>query len=159
MISDSHLPDSGEAWTFLQELVEQCLAPVDMVLHAGDLVAPELLQVFADCPVYAVRGNMDPASPGVPIKRVVEVGSFRIGLIHGWGAPEGLEERLLPEFAGEEIDCLVYGHSHRPVCHRRNGILLFNPGSPTDRRSSPFHTVGLLEVDSEGIRGQILRLD
>ena len=159
VLSDSHLPDTAEAWEFLSELVAHCFAGVDLILHAGDLVAPELLQAFGDCPVYAVRGNMDPASPDILVKRVVEVGGVRIGLIHGWGAPGGIEDRILAEFPVGSIDCLVYGHSHHPVCHHRHGILLFNPGSPTDRRRMAYHSVGLLEVSNGQVRGEIIRLD
>lgn len=143
---------------FLLDLVEQYLAPVDMILHAGDLVAPALLHVFGECPVHGVRGNMDPVSPGVPVKKVLRVGGFNIGLIHGWGPPEGIEARVLAEFPDTPLDCLVYGHTHRPVCVRRNGILFLNPGSATDRRGADFHSVGLLNVGAT-LDGSILRLD
>ena len=158
VLSDTHLPGSGEAVAFLQDLVEHCLAPVDMILHAGDLVDPELLHVFGDCPVHAVRGNMDPATPGVPVKKLLEVRGFSIGLMHGWGPPQGLEQRILNEFSGVKLDCLVYGHSHRPVCMVRDGMLILNPGSATDRRGMSFHSVGLIEVGHR-IKGSIIRID
>ncbi len=158
VLSDTHLPDSVDAHAFLDNLVENVLAPVDMILHAGDLVAPELLDAFADYPVHAVRGNMDPPIKGVPIKKVINVGGFTIGLIHGWGPPEGIEERAYAEFSSTSLDCLVYGHSHQPACHHDDGVLFFNPGSATDRRSMEYYSVGLLEIDSD-IRGTIIRLD
>jgi len=158
VISDTHLPDSADAQAFLVDLIENILEPVDMILHAGDLVAPDLLAAFAGYPFHAVRGNMDPAAPGVPMKKVINVGGFTIGLIHGWGPPEGIEERILTEFSATSLDCLVYGHSHRPACHRREGILFFNPGSATDRRLTEFHSVGLLEIGDD-IRGTIIRID
>ena len=158
VLSDTHLSDSDDAQAFLLELVESVLAPVDMILHAGDLVAPDLLSVFDDYPLHAVRGNMDPAIPGVPIKKVIDVGGFSIGMMHGWGPSEGIEERIYAEFSSTPLDCLVYGHSHRPACHRRDGVLFFNPGSATDRRRMAYHSVGLLEVGSD-IRGTIIPLD
>lgn len=158
VLSDTHLPDSADAHNFLHQLIDDVLAPVDMILHVGDLVAPELLAVFSDYPLHAVRGNMDPPSPGVPIKKVIDVGGFVIGLIHGWGPVDGIEERIEKEFFGQSLDCLVYGHSHEPVCHRRDGVLYFNPGSATDRRNMSYHSVGLLEVGAE-IRGTIIRID
>ncbi len=158
VLSDTHLTDCIEAQLFLEELVATKLAPVDLIIHAGDLVAPGLLDVFRDCPVHAVRGNMDPASPGLPFKKTFVVGGFTIGLIHGWGPPEGLEGRILGEFSHVRLDCLVHGHSHVASCFRHDGILFFNPGSATDRRRMPFHSVGLLEIDTE-IRGKIIRLD
>ena len=158
VFSDTHLTDSADAQAFLLHLLNNVLAPVDMILHAGDLVSPELLNIFDGYPMHAVRGNMDPAIPGVPLKKVIQVKDFTIGLIHGWGPPEGIEERVYREFDDVALDCLVYGHSHRPVCHHRDGLLLFNPGSATDRRDTEYHSVGLLELD-ETIRGTVIRLD
>ncbi len=158
VLSDTHLPDSGDAQSYLLDLIENVLAPVDMILHAGDLVAPELLSVFNDYPTHVVRGNMDSATPGVPLKKIINVGGFTIGLIHGWGPPGGLEERVYREFSSVPLDCLVYGHSHCPACHRRDGVLFFNPGSATDRRNMAYHSVGLLEIGDD-VRGTIIRLD
>ncbi len=158
VLSDTHLRDSTEAHNFLRSLVEEVLAPVDLILHAGDLVSPALLNAFYDYPFHAVRGNMDPVSKGIPFKQVIHVREFAIGLIHGWGAVAGLEARAQDEFAGTPIDCLVYGHSHRPACHRHNGILFFNPGSATDKRSVDYPSVGLLQITDE-ICGTIIRLD
>jgi putative phosphoesterase len=158
VFSDTHLPDSADAQAFLLHLLNNVLAPVDMILHAGDLVSPELLNIFDGYPMHAVRGNMDPAIRGVPLKKVIHVKDFTIGLIHGWGPPEGIEDRVCREFDDVALDCLVYGHSHRPACHHRDGLLLFNPGSATDRRDTEYHSVGLLELD-ETIRGTVIRLD
>ena len=107
VLSDTHLPGSGDAQAFLRDLIENILAPVDMILHAGDLVAPDLLSVFDDYPAHVVRGNMDPPTPGVPLKKIINVGGFTIGLIHGWGPPGGLEERVYAEFSSVSLDCLV----------------------------------------------------
>ena len=158
VLSDTHLPDSIDAQDFLLDLIEGVLAPVDMVLHAGDLIASDLLSIFDDYPVHAVRGNMDPATPGVPIKKIIDIGGFTIGMIHGWGPPEGIEERIYTEFSSVSLDCLVYGHSHRPACHRRDGVLFFNPGSASDRRNMLYRSVGLLEIGND-IQGTIVRLD
>jgi putative phosphoesterase len=158
VLSDTHFNASAEALAFIAELADTHFAQVDLILHAGDIVAPEILLGFTHCPVLAVRGNMDPASPDLPVRRVLEVSSARIGLTHGWGPPADLETRLLQEFAGVDLDVLIYGHSHRPACCYRNGILLFNPGSAGDRRQMPCHTVGILDI-GDTVRGEIIRLD
>lgn len=157
VISDTHL-SGGHGMAVLDEIRRQHWPKVDLVLHAGDLVDPDILNILAPLPVHAVRGNMDPSVPGLPYKRIIPVGEKRIGLIHGWGAPEGIEDRILAEFRGESLDCLVYGHSHFPVCHARNGILLFNPGSATSPRRAAGPSVGLIEVGQQ-ICGRILPLD
>lgn len=158
VLSDTHLAEGGASLARLVDLSDRHFRGVDLILHAGDLTAPGLLAAFAPCPVIAVRGNMDPASPGIPVKRLIPVEGHLIGLIHGWGPPAGLVRRILPEFAGARLSCLVFGHSHQPMCRRQGDLLLFNPGSATDRRQAPCHTVGLLDVGAD-IRGTIIPLD
>lgn len=158
VLSDTHIQDPGRAFSFMQDLLNECFHGADMILHAGDMLHPDVLLAFAGRTIHAVRGNMDPSVSGIPHRKIIEAGRFRIGLIHGWGSPDKLEDRVLREFHGDRIDCLVYGHSHQPVCHRRDGILVFNPGSPTDRRRAPYHSVGILEV-SDRIEGRIIPLD
>lgn len=158
VISDTHIVDAWRDDSLLNSIQEQHFQGVDLVLHAGDLVDSQILTQFTACPVMAVCGNMDPPAVDLPMQRVITAGPFRIGLVHGWGAPKGLEQRLLKEFSDENIDCLVYGHSHMPTCRWHREQLLFNPGSPTDRRDAPFHSVGILEIDDK-IQGRIIPLD
>jgi putative phosphoesterase len=133
---------------------------VEMILHAGDHVIPDLDSCFTGLPYYGVSGNMDPVDSFLPQKRIVEVGSVRIGMTHGWGPVGGIEERVMDSFRDDAIDVLVYGHSHRPVCRRIDSVLLLNPGSPTDRRSSPFHSVAVLDIDGKmNINAEIIALD
>ena len=155
VISDTHLNCSDRR---LEEIVENHLKDVDVILHAGDLVCLDVLSVFKGKDIYAVSGNMDyPEVREVfPGKRIVELGGHRIGLIHGWGAPQGIERKIRAEF-DDDISCLVYGHTHRAANEVMDDVLYFNPGSPTDRRFSPFTSVGILEV-GEMIRGRIIKL-
>lgn len=159
VLSDTHLVSLADAADLSEFLLAGPFAGVDAILHAGDMVVPQFVDCFHPVPCYAVRGNMDEAVPGVPGKRVIGFGGKRIGLIHGWGARSGLEKRVIAEFTDKNIDCLVYGHSHFPVCRKEGELLLFNPGSPVDRRSAPKHTVGILTIDERGIKGEIIALD
>ena len=158
VLADTHLSDCREARLFMGRLVEQYFQGVSLILHAGDIVVPELLQALLPVPVYAVRGNMDPASVETPPKRLISVGGVTIGLIHGWGAPAGIVERIRPEFSQVSLDCLVYGHTHEPCCRLQGGVLLFNPGSACDRRRMAYESVGLLEIEKGRIHGKILPL-
>jgi hypothetical protein len=159
VLSDTHLSDDAGARRFLHSLAERHFAGVDLILHAGDIVVPELLVALAPYPVCAVRGNMDAAACGLPYKRIVTVAGVRIGLIHGWGPAGDLVPRLLGEFPMEKLDALVFGHTHEPMCRREGGLLLFNPGSATQRRRMPHTSVGLLEIDAGRIAGKIIQLD
>lgn len=159
VFSDTHLVDPRTGIPFLEHLLQCYLPDADMVLHAGDLVHPDLLLAFAPLPVYPVRGNLDPPCDGVPDKRVIKAAGFRIGLIHGWGRGRAVEFNAASSFAGVPLDVLVYGHSHWPVCHRRDGVLFLNPGSCTDRRHAPRHTFGALELTGDGVLGRIIAID
>ena len=88
----------------------------------------------------------------------MQLDEVQVGMVHGWGAPNGIEKRVLNSFSSTDIDVLVFGHSHRPVCRKVGSVLLFNPGSPTDRRSAPYHSVGILHIGSE-VMGEIIRID
>ena len=156
VISDTHLcrPDDR-----LLAVVRKHFQNAELILHAGDLVDLSVLEAFGEVPVLGVCGNMDPPPVGarMPDQRLLEVGRFRIGLIHGWGTPHGLEERVRGKFGN--VDCIVYGHSHYPANHVRDGILFFNPGTACDRRWSVSNSVGILEVGEDSIAGRIIALE
>lgn len=158
VISDTHLADLSTGIDFLNALCAGPFAEVELILHAGDIVHPDLLYCFDARPVLAVRGNCDESSAELPERRIHTVGRYRIGLIHGWGAPSAVVANVTSSFAGSDIDVLVFGHSHLPVCHHNDDLLLFNPGSATDRREAPFHSVGVLTL-GESVRGEIVNLD
>lgn len=159
IISDTHLELLVDAADLAEYLLAGPFAEVDAILHAGDMVIPEFVDCFHPIPCYAVRGNMDESVTGVPNQRIIGFEGKRIGLIHGWGPRNGVEKRAIEAFSDHRIDCLVYGHSHYPVCRHQGDLLLFNPGSPVDKRSAPKHTVGILTIDDDGVRGQIIDLD
>lgn len=159
VISDTHLADTGDSLAFLLRIAEDHFQGVELILHAGDIVAPCVLAAFAPLPVFAVRGNMDPATPDLPKKRIIEVNGCRIGLMHGWGPREGLLEHVQGEFHDMRLDAFVFGHSHVPMCEWSDGVLLFNPGSATDGRGMPYASVGVLEVEGGAIQGRIIPLD
>ena len=126
VLSDTHLPGPSPE---LQRQVEQCFAGIDLILHAGDLTDLAVLDVFRGREVHAVHGNMCQAAArnALPARREIRVGGFTIGLVHGLGLGYDFADRLPDEFP--EADCIVFGHTHRPVCHRVGHILLLNPGS------------------------------
>jgi hypothetical protein len=131
----------------------------DLVIHAGDLVAASVLEELRGMgPVEAVHGNMDEAAlrAELPAERVVEVGGVRIGLVHDAGAAQRREARLAARFPGCHV--VVYGHTHLPQLARHGGVLVLNPGSPTERRRAPAHTMAELVIDSGQIRAELVTL-
>ncbi|MEN3203036.1 MAG: metallophosphoesterase family protein [Atribacterota bacterium] len=160
VLSDTHIPERSRT---LPEYLVPFLKGVDCILHAGDVTEWWVLEELSQfAPVHAVCGNMD--IPGVrmrlPAKRVVELEGVRIGLLHGHGSPEEAERMALTSFVGENVQVIIYGHSHRPLLVWHKEFLLMNPGSPTDRVFSPCLTMGRLEITSGRVsRGEIIRLD
>ncbi len=155
VLSDTHIPSRARA---LPPILFEAFADVAMILHAGDVACVDvLIELESLAPVYAVRGNIDPPElfSRLPHTRTIEVEGVTIGLIHGDGRSGRTEDRALKAFPN--ADCVVFGHSHAPMCERRGSVLLFNPGSPTDRRAQPKHSFGILSVRSGEISGEIIR--
>ena len=98
-------------------------------------------------PVAAVHGNVD--APDLrallPATRIVEADGARIAMVHDAGPAKGRLARMRRRFP--DTDAVVFGHSHVPLHERADdGFQIFNPGSPTDRRRQPRHTMGLARV-------------
>ena len=154
VISDTHLDGYDEK---MKKCVAGHFSDVDMILHAGDIVDLDVLRIFEDKEVKAVCGNMDNASvrEKFPDHLLFEINGFKLLLIHGWGSPWGIEEKVAAGF--KNVDCIVYGHSHKPANHQKDNILFFNPGSAVDRYFNSSRTIGILEIDKE-ITGRIIKL-
>jgi len=160
VLSDTH---QSHLTNDFVRMTESLLGNCDMIVHAGDFTSAEIYYYLKDVVpggIVAVHGNMDPPelTKLLPHKKVFEVEGIKIGVMHGWGAPYDLEERLDREFASDVVDCIVYGHSHNPVNHKRGSVLFFNPGSPTDRHYAKENTVGYLTIQHATISGQISRI-
>lgn len=178
VIADTHVPDRLNA---LPPSLFELLSGVDLLLHAGDLSRPGVLDELGRlAPVLAVQGNRDifyKTNRILPLHRIVEIGSIRIGLTHGHGGlAEYIKEKFLFLTTGayrysryeklvrrlfDGVQVIVFGHTHLPICKPVEGVLLFNPGSVgPDYKLRIGASVGLLTVDRTAgtVRGQILPL-
>ena len=158
VISDTHLPRGT------RRIPDACVASMrasDLILHAGDFTYPEVLEEIESLgpPVVGVHGNVDTEDlrRRLPEARVVNAGGAKIAIVHDAGPAAGRLERMRARFP--EADALVFGHSHIPLHQERDGFQIFNPGSPTDRRAQPRHTMGIAEVDDGRIRFKLVPLD
>jgi uncharacterized protein len=138
----------------LPDACVKLLRAADLVLHAGDFVSAEFLEELRSFgpPVEGVHGNMDePAlKETLPKQHVVEVGGLRIAMLHDAGPRVGREARLAARF--EDCEAVVYGHTHAPQVERFQHVWVLNPGSPTERRSAPVHSMIVLQVRVRGPR-------
>ena len=158
LISDTHLPRGARR---IPDACLERLAASDLIIHAGDFVAAEVLGELERIgpPVAAVFGNVDSAElrARLPVSRVVEAGGARIGLVHDGGPARGRLERLRRRFP--DAHAVVFGHSHIPLHEDAGGFQIFNPGSPTERRRQPRHTMGLARVVDGRLSFELVQLD
>jgi putative phosphoesterase len=154
VLSDTHL---SEPHSEFRKAIETYFKDVEKILHAGDFVDLSVADYLSSLKeLIAVCGNMDPSEirKSFPRKRIIGLSGFRIGLIHGGGPPFGMESRVRDEF--EEVDAIVYGHTHTPAHHQVKNIYFFNPGSPT-RSFIHRPTLGILHI-GEKIEGEIIEI-
>ena len=158
IISDTHLPRGSRR---LPDRCVELLRGAELILHAGDISSVAALAELRAIgpPVHAVHGNVDEPAlrERLPAERVVEAGGARIAMVHDAGPSRGRLERMRLRFP--EADAVVFGHSHIPLHAEGDGFQIFNPGSPTDRRRQPRHTMGLAEVAGGRVRFRLLALD
>jgi len=157
VISDTHLPRGS------RRLPDGCLRRMreaDLILHAGDVLTASTLAELEliGPPVVAVQGNQDDAElcRQLPVERTVEAEGARIGMVHDAGPSKGRLKRLRGRFP--EADAVVFGHSHLPLHEQDDGFQIFNPGSPTDRRRAPSHTMGLARVDDGSVAFELVEV-
>jgi putative phosphoesterase len=150
IISDTHLPRGT------RRLPDDCVERIraaDLLIHGGDISTPEVLAEIEALgpPVTAVHGNVDSADlrRSLPEALMVRADGARIAVVHDAGPSKGRLERMRLRFP--DADAVVFGHSHIPLHEERDGFQIFNPGSPTERRRQPRHTMGLARV----VRGRV----
>jgi putative phosphoesterase len=148
VLADTHMPKGGRA---LPERCVELLSGAEAALHAGDFFGVETLrEIEALCPgrVHAVRGNVDEAELQRLLPEAVELdlGGARVAIVHDAGPSKGRLGRMRRRFP--DADAVVFGHSHLPLHEEEGGFQIFNPGSPTERRRAPRHSMGVLRIDA-----------
>jgi putative phosphoesterase len=147
VLSDTHV----RSVTDVPQQILAALAEVDLIVHSGDFVAKGVLDGLKQLgEVRAVWGNMDSEELKrlLPEKDLLTIEGKRIGIIHGWGAPFGIEDRVRGKF--DDVDIIIFGHSHHARNELKDGVLFFNPGRAQD-------SFGILTIDEEA-RGEIIKL-
>lgn len=158
VISDTHIPERSLK---LPEIIVREFKNVDMIIHAGDLVEPEVLDELKKIciNIKAVRGNMDypPLKNQLPDKEIISIGKFKIGIMHGYGHPDKLLDVLKEVFKKDDVDLIIFGHSHQPFNEMIDGVLFFNPGSSTDKLFAPYNSYGIIEINDK-IEAKIIKI-
>ncbi|ASN06192.1 metallophosphoesterase family protein [Virgibacillus necropolis] len=152
--ADTHISDKSKQLP--TNLIAACKT-ADLIIHAGDWKSVEVYKTLSNyAEVKGVYGNVDSddIKEQFPAQQIVEVNGYKIGIVHGHGEKKTTEKRALEAFEGQEVDVIIFGHSHIPMIRYFKNILLMNPGSPTDKRKLPYYSYGILEIGEE-VRAEI----
>jgi hypothetical protein len=146
VLADTHAP---RRWRGCPPAVAEHVRGADLILHAGDVCVPSVLDELAGyAPVRVVRGNNDGpdvAAWGAPETLQLDLDGLPVAMVHDSGPAAGRTARMRRRFP--DADLVVFGHSHIPMDQTGDGIRIFNPGSPTDRRRQPHGTIGVLHIE------------
>lgn len=150
VLADTHAP---RRWRSCPPAVAGHLREADLILHAGDVCTADVLDELAGyAPVRAVRGNNDGddvAAWGAPETLELDLEGVAVAMVHDAGQARGRTSRMRRRFPAAGL--VVFGHSHIPLDETGDGVRIFNPGSPTDRRRQPHGTLGVLHVEHRNL--------
>jgi putative phosphoesterase len=159
VISDTHLPRGARR---IPDACVERMRASDLVIHAGDISTREVLEDIADTAgkkVHAVYGNVDSAElrNTLPESRILDAEGAKIAVVHDAGPATGRLKRMRKRFPA--ADAVVFGHSHIPLHEQdETGFQIFNPGSPTDRRRQPQHTMGIARANDGKLDFELVTL-
>lgn len=154
VLADTHIPRRAPE---LPGALRPHLERADAILHAGDLMDPAVMEELSGyAPAYAVHGNLDPPEAELPQAVELDLDGARVAMVHDSGRRDGRRGRLARRFP--RARAVVFGHSHIPFVEDEDGLLLLNPGSPTDKRRQPDYTFALLEIENGEVSGGLRTL-
>ncbi|OZM58074.1 YfcE family phosphodiesterase [Lottiidibacillus patelloidae] len=148
VVSDTHIPKRAKK---LPKVLLESFKNVDLIIHAGDWQTMDVYRELSKlAPVVGVSGNVEDGEvlAFFEKKKIVQLGAFRVGVVHGDGKGKTTLKRAYEAFENEKVDVIIFGHSHIPLLEEHNGVILFNPGSATDKRRQQRYSYGLIQVDS-----------
>ncbi len=156
VLSDTHMPRMAKK---LPDRLVRELDSADLILHAGDWTSEEVFGMLARfAPVEGVAGNNDGEAivSRFGLSKKIKCEDLTIGLVHGHGPNAGrtAEQQALMSFSAGEVDLIVFGHSHIPVKKKHGDLLLFNPGSATDKRRQLRYSFGVLEIEGSEVKAK-----
>lgn len=156
VIADTHLTPASKR--DLPIAVWNEIEAADLVLHAGDVTTPDLLErIGAVTPIVAVLGNNDVGLDALPEQWTDEIEGVRVAMVHDSGTTKGRARRMKRWFP--DADVVVFGHNHAPAWEEGvEGQWLLNPGSPTQRRRQPTHSMAVLTLRGGTAAAEILEL-
>jgi len=149
VISDTHFARGNQG---LGKEITDFFDEVDYIVHAGDFTHKSLVNFLESTGKFiVVSGNMDPMAikKYLPEVNEIDLGEIKVGIIHGWGAPQDIVERIHPISKKHGFDLVIFGHTHNHLEMEFDGIRYYNPGSPVDKMFAKENTFMLLTIHSK----------
>jgi uncharacterized protein len=146
VLADTHIPKRAKK---LPNILLEAFSKVDLIIHAGDWQTMDVYRELSKlAPVVGVTGNVDDEEVMAFFekKKIVELGAFRVGIVHGDGKGKTTLKRAYEAFENEKVDVIIFGHSHIPLLEEHHGVIMLNPGSATDKRRQAKYSYGVIEV-------------
>lgn len=156
VVSDTHMPRMAK---WLPARLARELGSADLILHAGDWTSESVYEQLRQyAPVEGVAGNNDGEAIAARFgyRKTIACGKLKVGLVHGHSPKAGTTAQRQAElsFPPGEADVIVFGHTHVPLCQRQGGTLMFNPGSPTDKRRQKRYSFGVLRIEEDRVEAR-----
>jgi len=151
IISDTHIKQNANS---LINALNIHLKEVDLIIHAGDYINKEVIEGLKNYKkLVGVWGNVDEPEIKnlVNEKEVISIEGYKIGIFHGHGNGGTTLDRAYEKFKEDQVDVIIFGHSHQPLAKTKNGILMINPGSLTNKRKERWFSYIILELNQESI--------
>lgn len=151
IISDTHIHKHGDK---LETLIKNRLNSVDLIIHAGDYTDIRALTLLQKTKKFlGVWGNNDKTSirEVTKEKEILKVENYKIGIYHGHGMRSTTLDNAYYAFSDDEVDIIIYGHSHQPSISTKKKVLMLNPGSPTSKRKERWYSYIILEICQNNI--------
>lgn len=155
IIADTH---TGKNLDKLNDFLENHLNDVDMIIHAGDYRTRAALNTLKNFKQFVgVRGNVDSEDIQdlIPEKEIIEIKSYKIGVFHGHGIEKTTIDRAYDAFESDNVDIIIFGHSHQPIIKTKHNILMLNPGSPTSKRKERWFSYIILELNNHSLNAEL----
>ncbi|WP_432408052.1 metallophosphoesterase family protein [Wukongibacter sp. M2B1] len=155
VISDTHI---GKNLYKLKDFLGRHLNDIDMIIHAGDYKTLAVVNTLKNFERFVgVWGNVDDKDIQklVKEKEIIEIQDYRIGVFHGHGVKQTTIDRAYKAFKDDNVDIIIFGHSHQPIIKTKDNILMLNPGSPTNKRKERWFSYIILELEPQNISASL----
>lgn len=155
IISDTHIDKNFDR---LNDFLSKHMKHIDMIIHAGDYKTGKVINTLRKFKKFTgVWGNVDDNNIKqlVSEKEIIEINNYKIGIFHGHGTKKTTIDRAYDAFNGNDVDIIIFGHSHQPLIRTKNDVLLLNPGSPTSKRKERWFSYIILELDDDSISASL----